>query len=167
MSIVGHAAARGEFLDIPPFLRGVAVALAGEDGPKIELSRSMYEEIHRLPDKEDPTEIVDEYFYDWWNRWSNYPNEVQVMVDYRAGFRFHGNKVSFCLLDVLFVDRSRSVVRKDTRAVPDPPQPRGGCSKADSYPPPLQVSSLSGPALSGFRRGEKSQCNCPVLAGPR
>ena len=99
MSIVGHAAARGEFLDIPPFLRGVAVALAGEDGPKIVLSRSMYEEIHRLPDGEDPTEKVAEYYHDWWNRWNNWPHEVQVMVDYRAAFTFHCKKVSFCLLD--------------------------------------------------------------------
>jgi len=95
MSIVGHAAARGEYLDIPPFLRGVAVALDGEDGPKIELSRSMYEELHRFPDDEDPTEMVGQYHHDWWKQWDTWKNEPQVMVDYRAGFKFHCEKVGF------------------------------------------------------------------------
>jgi len=67
MSIVGHTAARGEFLDILPFLRGVTVALDGEDGPKMELSHSMYEEIHHLPDPEDLTKMVEQYYHDWWS----------------------------------------------------------------------------------------------------
>jgi len=99
MSIVRHAAARGEFLDIPLFLHGVTVALDGEDGLKMELSHSMYEEIHRFPNPEDLTEMVEQYYHDWWSQWSNWWNETQVMVDYWAAFKFHGKKVSFHLLD--------------------------------------------------------------------
>ena len=95
MSIVGYAAADGIFLDLPPFLRGLAQSLNGPDCPGLRLSQEMYDEVQRLRDLEDPTEIVDEYYQAWWTQ-SEHCNTIQPpLVDMWAAIQFHKTKVSF------------------------------------------------------------------------
>ena len=82
MAIVGHAAASMNiFLDIPLFLQGLAQSMGDPDGPRIQFSKQMWEEIERTPDPQDPTEMVDEYYDDWWNHDTEWQTRRQVMVD--------------------------------------------------------------------------------------
>lgn len=94
MAVVGYAAASGRFLEVHPFLRGVAQSLETNDGSRIALSNTMYNEVERVRDVEDPTEIVDEYNQAWWTWHENWRTQPPVMVDRWAGLEFHFKKVS-------------------------------------------------------------------------
>lgn len=134
MSIVGYAAASGRFLDIHPFLRGLAQGLDGDEGPEIELSKEMYAELDRVPDLEDPTEKVAEYYEAWWTwnrQWKTMP---PVLVNRWIGLDFHRQKVSLfrmCLrVDLIRPDTQYGKIR--------PPYPL----KAGAAPiPPRQTLS--------------------------
>ena len=68
MSIVGYTAALGVFLDIHPFLHGLSKCLDGPDGPKCQLSQEMYAEVDCMPNPQDLTEIMPEYYQAWWTQ---------------------------------------------------------------------------------------------------
>lgn len=69
----------------------------GRVGPKMTLSARLQREILNV-DPLDPTSIVDEYLYDWWNYeddWKTHP----LQVDQQAAYKWHIQKVSeffFC-----------------------------------------------------------------------
>jgi len=94
MSIVGYAAASGRFLEVHPFLRGLAQGLDGDEGPPIQLSKKLYAELERVRDVQDPTEIVDEYFQAWWTWHAKYKTRPPILVDRFPAMKFHLSKVS-------------------------------------------------------------------------
>jgi len=94
MSIIGYAAASGTFLDIHPFLRGLAQGLNGDEGPEIRLSPELYAELERVPDPEDPTEKVEEYFQAWWTWNKQWKTRAPVLVNRWVALDFHTKKVS-------------------------------------------------------------------------
>jgi len=95
MAIVGYAAASMNiFLDIPLFLRGLAQSMSDPDGPQIQFSKKMWEEIERIPDLQDPTKMVDHYYHDWWNHDTKWQTYSQVPVDREKAFIWHIQKVS-------------------------------------------------------------------------
>jgi hypothetical protein len=95
MSIVGYAAAVGIFLDIHPFLRGLAQCLQGPDGPGIQLSREMQDEVERMTDPDDPTEIVEEYYEAWWMHSKDWKVIEPPLVEVWPAIKFHTDKVRF------------------------------------------------------------------------
>lgn len=95
MSIVGYAVSDGIFLDIPPFLRGLAQCLFGAEGSGFRLSKEMYKELQRVPDPEDPTEIIDEYYQAWWMESENCSTVQPPLVDMSQAIKFHVARVSF------------------------------------------------------------------------
>ncbi|KIM34641.1 hypothetical protein M413DRAFT_144256 [Hebeloma cylindrosporum] len=67
MSVVGHAAAFGVFVEIPALLRSLSDCMDGTHGPFFEVSPELRADIQRPLDPLDPTERVEEYYGDWWN----------------------------------------------------------------------------------------------------
>ena len=95
MAIVGHAAASVNiFLDIPIWLRGLAQSMHDQGGRRIQFSQQMFDEIERMPDPEDPTEMVDRYYDDWWNRDTKWLDNPQVAVNREEAFKWHVQRVS-------------------------------------------------------------------------
>jgi hypothetical protein len=88
MALVGHSAATlNVFLDIPFLLRGLSqsLSLGRGGGPGMQLSDKFYDDIRKV-DPLDPTSIVEEYSYDWWNHaseWEIHPTEVNQLEAYR------------------------------------------------------------------------------------
>jgi hypothetical protein len=94
MAIVGHtAASKNIFLDILFFLRGLSQSMYGEAPAEIMFTKRIWEEIERVPDRHDPTEILDEYYDDWWNKDSEWQTRPVIMVDQDKAFRWHIQKV--------------------------------------------------------------------------
>ncbi|KAF8810597.1 hypothetical protein BYT27DRAFT_7253582 [Phlegmacium glaucopus] len=93
MAIVGHAAASTNiFLDIPILLRGLSQCMYHQLPGEIQFSKGMWEEIERVPDPHDPTEIFDEYYNDWWNKDNEWQTH-QITVDPEKAFKWHIYKV--------------------------------------------------------------------------
>ncbi|KAF8809994.1 hypothetical protein BYT27DRAFT_7253966 [Phlegmacium glaucopus] len=89
MAIVGHAAASTNiFLDIPILLRGLSQCMYHQLPGEIQFSKGMWEEIERVPDPHDPTEIFDEYYNDWWNKDDEWQTH-QITVDPEKAFKWH------------------------------------------------------------------------------
>jgi hypothetical protein len=95
MSIVGYTAAQGVFLDIPPLLRGLAQSLFWPCGPKIRLSKEMNDEVKRMPDPEDATEMVEEYDQAWWTESQNWQTTQPPLLDLWPALEFHITRVRF------------------------------------------------------------------------
>lgn len=95
MSIVGYAAAQGIFLDIHPLLRALAQSLQLEDGSKVRLSTEMLEEVKRMPDPEDATEIIKEYYQAWWTQSQDWKMREPPVVDMWTAVESH-IRVRFC-----------------------------------------------------------------------
>jgi len=93
MSVVGHAAAFGVFLDIPAFLRGLSDCMDGSVGPVFQLSQCMWDEIERPLDPHDTTERVTKYYDDWWNRAGDNPRPAHRLLDLDKAYEFHREKV--------------------------------------------------------------------------
>jgi hypothetical protein len=130
MSIVGYAAASGIFLDIHPFLRGLAQSLDSADGPELQLSPKMYAEVDRIPDFEDPTKMVDLYYDAWWTQSKHWKTSPPVLVDKFAAMEFHVQKVSLMKMYFLtHLTRPNTQYGRirgpyPTRTAPGPPPPR-------------------------------------------
>ncbi|KAF8154788.1 hypothetical protein B0H34DRAFT_809289 [Crassisporium funariophilum] len=92
MAIVGYAAASGRFIEVHPFLRGLAQGLDRDEGPKIWISRTLHDELYRVRDVRDPTEIVDEYYEPWWTWHKKYKTEPPIMVNRWDALNFHIKK---------------------------------------------------------------------------
>lgn len=100
MSIIGYAAVEGIFLDIPQFLRGLGLCLDKPDGPALRLTQEMYDEVERLPDPNDPTEMVDEYYKSWWMQSEHCSTDEPPLVEIYAAIQFHMEKVSFLAINI-------------------------------------------------------------------
>jgi hypothetical protein len=92
MAIVGHAASRNIFLEMPLFIRGLSQSMYGKVGPKqITLCARLLKEIQNV-DHLDPTSTVDQYLFGWWNHekdWKTY----SLDVDHQLAFKWHIRKV--------------------------------------------------------------------------
>ncbi|KAF8801185.1 hypothetical protein BYT27DRAFT_7262222 [Phlegmacium glaucopus] len=90
MANVGYTASYFNiFLDIPNFLQGLSQSIHPNGSLEFTLSKAMWQEIECVPDPQDLTEAVEEYYHNWWNRedqWQNYP---QVRVDGEEAFSWH------------------------------------------------------------------------------
>ena len=95
MSIVGYTAASGVFLDIHPFLHGLAKCLDGPDGPELQLSQEMYAKVDCMPDPQDPTEIMPEYYQAWCTQSKDWKSFPPPLVDKWDVKKFHVERVSF------------------------------------------------------------------------
>jgi hypothetical protein len=92
MALIGHAAASFNiFLDIPLFLRGVSQGIHGTNGPVIHLTPQMWVDLFN-DDPTDPTAIVTEYLYDWWNSEQEWKTQ-SVECDQEAAYQWHFEKV--------------------------------------------------------------------------
>ncbi|KAF8808472.1 hypothetical protein BYT27DRAFT_7255581 [Phlegmacium glaucopus] len=84
MANVGYTAAYFNiFLNIPNFLQGLSQSIHPNGSLEFMLSNAMWQEIEHVPDPQDPTEVVEEYYHDWWNRedqWQNYPQYVILIL---------------------------------------------------------------------------------------
>ncbi|KAF8816372.1 hypothetical protein BYT27DRAFT_7248439 [Phlegmacium glaucopus] len=90
MGIIGYNAAYYNiFLDIPNFLRGLSQSIHSNGGPEFTLSKAMWQEIEHIPDPQDPTEVFEEYYNDWWNREDQWQSHPQVRVDGEKAFSWH------------------------------------------------------------------------------
>ncbi|KAF8816370.1 hypothetical protein BYT27DRAFT_7208516 [Phlegmacium glaucopus] len=90
MGIIGYNAAYYNiFLDIPNFLRGLSQSIHSNGGPEFTLSKAMWQEIEHIPDPQDPTEVFEEYYNDWWNREDQWQSHPQVQVDGEKAFSWH------------------------------------------------------------------------------
>ena len=95
MSIVGYATASGVFLDIHPFLCGLTKCLDGLDGHKLQHSQEMYAEVDCMPDPQDLTEIMPEYYQAWWTQSKDWKSFPLPLVDKWDVIKFHVERVSF------------------------------------------------------------------------
>lgn len=117
MSIIGYAAALGRFLEIHPFLQGLAQGLDGNEGPELRLSKKLYAELERTPDPTDPTEKVAEYSQAWWTWHEQWETKPPTLVDRWAGLAYHIKKVSVFRMCSHIVDQARCSVWQDSIAV--------------------------------------------------
>jgi hypothetical protein len=91
---VGYTAAKTNiFLEIPIFLRSMCQSLHGQVGPLMSMDEKISKEME-IVDPFDPTCIVDEYLYDWWNHEVEWKTHSQN-VDHDAAHKWHIQKVKF------------------------------------------------------------------------
>jgi hypothetical protein len=92
MSIVGHAASHGIYVEIPPFLRGLSASMiGGHPGPSFLFDEAMWQDIERPLDEQDPTERVEEYHQSWWLLEKTTP--PHQFLDVEAAYEWHCDKV--------------------------------------------------------------------------
>jgi hypothetical protein len=93
MAHIGYTAARMSiFLDIPFFIRGLCQSLYGEAGRGMLIGHVLLREMENV-DPSDPTNMVEEYLYDWWNYERDWQTH-SLYIDHLAAYEWHIQKVS-------------------------------------------------------------------------
>jgi hypothetical protein len=80
----------GVVLHFHPVFQSFVKAMSPMQKEFIEISQKLKDEIMMPAEENDPTAVVADYKFDWWNNEADYDH----MVQFEQGFTYHSEKVN-------------------------------------------------------------------------